>query len=273
MRIIHAGIGFVFIICLLSSCAVIEHRIFSSTQINTPSLQHKNDHNFSLSASVPAGVDFQSSYALTNRLAILGGLFSYKNKDEEKRYSIFSSDRDSSLLLYKHKGFHLGTGGYFPLIKDRSPLFISVFGTYTNGDFKMIETLYDNSVPGGSKINYYNSDIKRLALQSSLHFYSKHIHQAFTTRYNYVVYANVNTDYTVSEQISYNLPPSGHSRYSSFVDFGFETRIFFDEKQKTGIQLFGSATARLNDKDFNFYYYPLRIGIGFIANSPFSRKK
>jgi len=260
------------IICLLCSCATINRKLYAPTQINTPSLQEKHDHNFSVAVSAPSGFDLHGSYALTNRLAILGGLFTYRNKDEEESYSIFSSYRANATLLYKHNGFHLGAGSYFPLIKDiSSSLFISVFGTYTNGDFKMSETSSSNSNPG-IKNNFYNSDMKRWALQSSLHFYAKHIHQAITARYNYIEYANVYTDYTQAEQFSYNLPPNGHSKSSSFIDFGFDTKIFFDEKQKLGIQIFGALTARLNDKDYNFYHYPMRVGIGLVVNSPFRNK-
>jgi len=272
MKMFLNKLAIFFIVCLYSSCASIDRKLYAPTQINTPSLQKKNDHNFSVSVSAPAGFDLHGSYAITNRLAIIGGLFSYRNKDEEKSYSIFSSHRDSALLLYKHKGYHVGFGGYFPLIKDKSSLFISVFGTYTNGNFKMDETLFSNTNPGIPKMNFYNSDINRWALQTSLHFYSKQIHQSLTTRYNYVGYSSVSTDYTQSEQVSYNLPPLGHSKWSSFADFGFDTKIFFTKKQKLGIQIFGSATARINDKDFNFDHYPFRIGIGLVANSPFSNK-
>lgn len=248
---------------------MIERKIYAPTQINTPSLEEKHDHNFSLSVSSPTGYDLNGSYALTTRIAIIGGLFSYRNKDEEKAYSIFSSNRDSALLLYKHKGFHIGAGGYFPLVKDHSSLFLSFFGTYTNGSFEMNETSFTNTSLSVAKYNFYNSDIRRWALQSSLHFYSKNIHQAITTRYNYVGYFNTVTDYTSSEQFSYNLPPDAYPRWSSFIDFGFDTKIFFTEKQKLGLQIFGSVTARVNDKDYDFYHYPFRIGAGLVVKSPF----
>lgn len=261
-----------FTLCSFCSCAVIERKIYAPTQINTPSLEQKYDHNFSFSVSTPTGYDLNGSYALTNRIAIIVGIFSYRNKDEEKGYSIFSSNRDSALLLYKHKGFHVGAGGYFPLVKDPS-LFLSFFGTYTKGSFEMSEKSFTNTSPLVAKNNFYNSDINRWALQSSLHFYSKNIHQSLTTRYNYIGYFNTVTDYTSNEQFSYNLPPNAHSTWSSFIDFGFDTKIFFKEKQKLGLQIFGSVTARVNDKDYNFYHYPFRIGAGLVVKSPFKNNK
>lgn len=274
MKILVNQLAVFFILCMLCSCAVIERKLYAPTQINTPSLKEKNDHNFSLSVSSPPGFDFHGSYAITNRLAIVGGLFSYRNKDEEKGYYIFSSDRDSTLLLYRHKGFHIGAGGYFPLTKEKSSaLFISVFGTYTGGDFKMNETLFSTANPGVAKKNFYTSTINRLALQSSLHFYTTQFHQALTVRYNSVSYSNVQTDYTVNEQQSYSLPPLGHSRWSSFLDLGFDSKIFFSKEERLGIQVFGAVAVRLNDRDFDFDYYPLRVGIGLVANSPFRKKK
>ena len=263
-----------FTLCSLCSCAVIERRIYAPTQINTPSLREKNDHNFSVTISTPAGFDLNGAYALTNRLAIVGGVFNYKNDDGEKDYSLFSSQRDSSLLTYKHKGFHIGAGGYFPLNKSTSSsLFLSAFGTLTKGEFEMTESSFSTSSPGVEKNNFYTSDIRRWALQSSLHFYSKHVHLAITTRYNYVGYFDVTTDYTSSEQLSYNLPPVAYPRWSSFIDFGFDTKIFFSEKQKLGVQLFGLVATRAKHRDFNFYYYPARIGAGLIVNAPFKNKK
>lgn len=272
MNLFFYRLLFILNICLLQSCSTIDRKLYSPTQINTPSLQKKNDHNFAGSISAPGAFDFHASYALTNRLAIIGGLFTHRNQDEEEAYSIFSSYRAKATLLYKHKGFHIGTGAYIPLIVDNSSLFISGFGTYTDGDFTMNETSNNNSIPG-TKYNFYSSDLKRWALQSSLHFYSKHVHQALTARYSHVTYSYIYTDYTQTEQQSYRLPPLGHSRFSSFVDFGFDTKVFFSEKQNLGIQVFGSIAARLNHEDYHFDHYPMRIGIGLVTNSPFRKKK
>ena len=261
-------------LCMLCSCASIERKLYTPTQVNTPSLQKRNDHNFSASVSSPSGFDLHGSYAITNRLAILGGLFTYRSKDTEENYSIFSTDRDSALLLYRHKGFHIGAGGYFPLSKNKSSsLFLSVFGIYTGGEFKMNETLFSNANAGIPQKNFYYSDINRWALQSSLHFYSPDFHQAISVRYNYVGYANASMDYTDQEQYSYRLPPLGHSKWSSFLDFGFDTKIFFTKKESLGVQLFGVAAIRLNDEGYNFDHQAFRGGIGLVANSPFRKKK
>jgi hypothetical protein len=263
-----------FLLSFLCSCSIIQRKIYAPTQTNTPSLQEKNDHSFSVTVSTPSGFDLNGGYALTNRLAIIGGLFSYRNRDSEERFSIFSTARDSSLLLYKHKGFIAGIGSYFPLLHDKSSLFLSFFGSYTSGSFEMNETLFTNTNPSSSpKLNFYKSDIKRWALQGSLHFYTKNIHQTLTTRYNHAGYFNVHTDYTSSEQTAYNFPPLAYPKWSSFLDFAFDTKIFFSQNQKLGLQVFGSATARVNEKDYDFYHYPFRLGAGLVLKSPFKNKK
>ncbi len=262
---------FLFSIC---SCSVIQRRLYSPTQVNSPSLQEKKDYNLSASVSTPPGFDFNSSYAITNRLAVIGGLYTYKNRDTEQHYYIFSPTFDSALLLYKHNGFHTGAGVYIPLVKDKNSFFISLFGIYTNGNFEMNETLYDNSTTTVSpKFNFYKSKINRWSLQGSVHFYNKIIHQTLTTRLNYVGYNHVITDYTLQEQSSYNLPPLAYPKWSTFLDFSFDTKIFFTKNQTVGLQLFGTLSGRLNSKDFDFYYYPIRLGTGFVIKPPFKNKK
>ena len=110
---------YLFISCaflLFCSCSI-ERKIYSSTQINNPSLQKKNDHSFSLTYSSPSGFDLTGGYAITNRLAIIAGAYSYRNNDHQTEALLFSNITSDAKLLYKHKGFHGGLGAYFPLSK------------------------------------------------------------------------------------------------------------------------------------------------------------
>ena len=267
----------IFIICFLisfCSCSVIQRRIYSPAQVNSPSLQQKKDYNLSLLVSTPSGFDFNGGYALTNRLAVIGGLYTYKNRDTEEDFSVFSTNIDSSLLLYKHKGFHAGAGAFIPLVQEKNSFFMSFFGIFTKGNFEMREKLFSNTIPSSSpKLNFYKGKINRWSLQGSLHFYNKIIHQTLTTRLNYVGYNNVVTDYTLSEQTSFNLPPIAYPEWTTFLDFSFDTKIFFTKKQTLGLQLFGTVTGLLNRKDYNFYYYPMRLGVGFVLKPPYFNKK
>jgi hypothetical protein len=249
----------------LGSC-IIERKIYTPTQVNNPVLQKAGDYSIASAYSSPTGVDVTSGYAITNRIALIGGLNFYNNKDKEEDFDIFSTNYDSAVLTYKYAGFHAGAGGYFPVSKDKETVFLSFFGGYIKNKFRMKESLYQGSsnpspVP---KLNFYNSNINRWFIQSAVNFYPKGFHIAFATRLNFAAYDDVMTDYTVNEQISYNLPPNGYPRVSTFLDFSFEAKYFFNKAQTLGVQTFFSSTSRLNKKEFNFYYYPFRTGIGLV---------
>jgi hypothetical protein len=266
-----------FFICLmlfwLCSCKTIHRKIFSPTQINNPFLQKKNDHSFSVSYSLPSGFDVSGGLAITNRLAIIGGAYTYKNRDKETQQFIFSRpDNDATaLLFYRHKGFHGGLGIYFPVSKKSTANFVSFFGGYTIGSFRMDERYFDNSTTSSvpSKISFYKSDISRYFLQGSLNLYGKNAEVSFISRYNYVGYGNVNTDYTTDEQRSYNLPPI-YPRFSQFLDIAFDAKFFLEEHPQFGLQFFGSITPRIHRRDYDFYHYAFRAGIGIVVKNPFT---
>ncbi|MEO7393687.1 MAG: hypothetical protein ABIU11_02030 [Chitinophagaceae bacterium] len=266
---------YVFILLCISffySGCTIERKLYSPTQVNNPSLQEKNDYSISATVSTPSGFDISGGYAITKRLAIIGGAFSYRNNDNQQSYNIFSANRDSSILTYKHKGFHAGAGFYFPLSKKRSSEFIAIFGGFTKGNFEMREKLYELS--GSSRtlqFNYYKSELNRWFLQTSINSYHNVVHFSLISRFNYVAYKNVNTNYNNNQQQEINLPPNGYPEGSSFLDFSFDTKIFFSKEQKVGLQIFSVITTRLNKKDFDFYIYPFRMGIGLFLNSPFTK--
>ena len=263
----------IFILLIFSSCSSIHRKIFSSTQINNPSLQQKKDHSFSLAYSTPAGFDFNGGYAITKRLAIIGGAYTHKNRDEEEAYSIFSRYNASSRLLYRHKGFHGGAGAYFPLSKKNHENIVSFFAGYTTGSFRMDETLYENSpdTSAPARVSFYKSNINRYFLQGSINIYSKNYEFSFISRYNYVGYANVVTDYTTNEQQSFRLPPLGYPKYSDFLDLAFDSKFYLTNNPQIGLQIFGSITPRLKRREFNFDYYPFRLGIGLVLKNPFKK--
>jgi len=256
---------------LFTGCDI-QRKIYSSTQVNNPSLEGKGDYSVSLTYSLPPGFDLNTGYAITNRLAVIGGVFTYKNSDQEESYYLFSANRDSSSLLYKHKGFHIGTGILIPLSQQKSSLFLSFFAGLTKGSFEMRESFYETAPNPGvtPRFNFYKSNINRWFVQGSLNLYHPLIHSSFSSRLNYAGYGNTRTDYDLNQQVSFNLPPNGYPKWSSFLDFSFDTKIFFSKNPMFGLQLFGTATTRLNREEFNFYYYPFRAGIGIVVKSPFS---
>jgi hypothetical protein len=258
---------------LLFSCSNIHRKLYSSTSINNPSLKQKNDHAFAVGYSIPSGFDFNSGYAITNRLAIIGGAYSHRNRDKEEEFALFSNESASSRLVYRHKGIHGGAGVFFPLVKKKSPGFASFFAGYMKGNFRMDERYFDNNVSPTlpARITFYKSNIDRYFLQGSMTAYPENAEISFSTRYNYVVYGDVVTDYSLDEQHSYKLPTVGYPASSQFLDLAFDAKIYFSEHPQWGLQLFGSITPRLKKRDFDFYYYPFRLGIGLVVKNPFKK--
>jgi len=119
---------------------------------------------------------------------------------------------------------------------------------------------------------FYKSDIGRYFLQGGFNAYLNQLEISLLARYDYVSYTDVTTSYSVSDQQNFNLPPLGYSKNSQFLDIAFDSKYFFTSDRRFGLQLFVSATARLNRKEFNFYYYPFRYGLGLIVKNPFRKK-
>ena len=101
--------------------------------------------------------------------------------------------------------------------------------------------------------------------------YDKLLHLSLITRFSYVGYNKIVTDYTTAEQVEYRLPDVGYKKWSPFFDFTFDTKIFFSEDHRFGMQFFGTISIRTKSEDFNFSTYPFRAGIGLVLKSPFKK--
>jgi hypothetical protein len=267
---------YLFILLSLSlffANCTIDRKLYSPTQVNNPSLKAKNDYSLSIAYSAPPGFDLTSGYAITKRLAIIAGAYSYKNRDKEVAFTIFPSHEDSSVLVYKHNGFHAGAGIYFPLSKKNQSEFLSFFGGFTKGNFEMREKFYDlTNNPTTPVLNFYKSDLNRWFLQGSINAYYGIFDISFITRFNYAGYTNVTTDYNNDQQHSFSLPPNGYPQWSSFLDFTLDAKAFFLKNNAIGLQFFATTATRLNKKDNDFFFYPYRLGMGIVLKKPVSKQ-
>jgi hypothetical protein len=262
-------------IVVLSSCRI-QRRIYSTLPINNPSVQEKNDYSVNATISDPQGFDLNGGFAITNRLALLAGAYTHKNKDVEIANG-FSSDYDSSNLVYRHNGFTLGAGVFFPL--GSSSTYLSFYGGVNKGTFKMNEALYEISPnpTGTARINSYKSDLNRYFLQGSLNHYSNAVEFSATIRYSIVEYKKVITDYTDAELAAYSLPPFVAHRSYPFIDFSMDTRVYFSQEPRWGLHVFAVASTMMNDDDdqagnSSYDYYPFRLGGGIFFRG-FTGKK
>ena len=251
---------------MLASCRI-ERKIYSSLPVNNPSLQDKGDYSVSATISDPKGFDLNGGFAVTNRLALIAGAYTHKNKDIEESF-VIGSQEDSSNLIYRHKGFTLGAGIFFPIFKKKPDSYLSFYSGINTGSFRMNEAYFEiNPTPSVQRLNEYKSKLNRYFLQGSINYYGKSIEASATTRFNLVEYKNVRTDYTNTQLSEYQLPPFVSHRLNSFVDFSTDLKVFFSNRPRWGIQFFTLISTRTNEDDDpgfgNFYhYYPFRIGTG-----------
>ncbi|NOT51695.1 MAG: hypothetical protein HOP10_10515 [Chitinophagaceae bacterium] len=263
-------------IILLQGCGIINRRIYSSNQPNNPSLEKKNDYSISATYGTPSGFDLNAGYAVSNRVAIIGGIYTQRYRDTEHNYEFFAGSRDSSKLFYHHNGFHIGAGVYLPLEKNTPEWFINFFGGYTAGSFRMNEELYHiDPPPVSTRFNYYKSRITRWFAQGSLNWYEKIYNQSFIVRYNLVGYDGVSTDYSATELEDYRLPIQGGSKWAQFLDLSLDSKFFFTKDRRIGLQLYATTTARLGNEfnKSNFAHYSFRFGVGLFFKPSFKIKE
>lgn len=236
--------------------------------ITNPSLQEKNDFSVNASIGEPKGFDINGGFAITDHFAVIAGLYTHKNKDVEINGGFFSSGYDSSNLVYRHNGFTIGAGSYFPLGQQGSTAYMSFFGGLNKGKFRMNENFYEISPNPSSKVNQYTSNLNRWFLQGSLNLYGNRVESSITTRLNVVQYKNVVTDYTNDELTNFRLPPMVSKGGNTFIDFAFDFKAFYSPEIRLGVLFYFVASTRLgegndpnNTKSF-YYCYPYRIGAG-----------
>jgi hypothetical protein len=254
-------------ICFLASCHI-ERKIYSPLPVNNPSVQKKNDFSVNATISEPKGFDMNGGFAITNHMAIIAGAYTHKNKDREEKHG-FTNQYDSSNLLYRHNGFTIGAGAFFPVFGKQSRSYLSFYSGINSGSFKMNEEFYRISpVPSASPmVNAYKSRLHRYFLQGSLSYYGDQVEASLNTRYNLVEYKKVTTDYTDNQLTEYQLPPFVSRRFNSFIDFSVDLKVFFSRNPRWGLQLFSLVSMRTNKYEFTganrfYYYYPFRAGTG-----------
>jgi hypothetical protein len=203
----------------------------------------------------------------------MAGAYTHRNSEQQTATDLFSDITTNVSLLYRHKGYHGGVGVYFPL-SNKNSSFASFFAGYTNGTFRMNEDGTEEDLSTGTTTPrdfFYKSNIGRYFLQGGFNSYLGQFEISILARYSYVRYSNITTNYSIAEQQEFYLPDVGYSKNSQFLDFAFDSKYFFTEKKRMGIQLFGSLTARLNQNEFNFPYYASRFGVGLVVKNWFHK--
>lgn len=211
--------------------------------------------------NISQGLDVQGAVAATNNIAVQAGY--YNRSETSNQNASFSSDNKAS-IKYKRNLFEFGLGYFTPLDKKQHMLF-QIYGGAGFGKTTIRERGTDFNLNAYSR--FYNTNITKYYLEPSLTFKTpKDIFAAtVATRGSIIKFGKIQTDYTSTEKMDYNL--DSLDRYGvlffepSFVgSFGFPKMPGMRIELQAGLSL-------LYDKSF-IDYRPFNFSIGLVFDIP-----
>ena len=180
--------------------------------VNAPNLQKAGDNklaayyssNFGNSNETAGnqynkskGYDLQAAYAISNHWAIQAN---YLNRSD-KNGGINGSSFDSSVVQYNRKAGDIGIG-YFTKISKRGSNFFQVFAGAGKGKYEIKDAGLIASIPYN---RFHNATINKYYIQPALIFSDKNISLGLVSRFSFVHYNKVETNYTTPQQSEFNL--------------------------------------------------------------------
>jgi len=206
--------------------------------------------------NIAQGLDVQGAVAVTNNIALQASYY-YRNETSSLDAGI---NIENNSVKYNRYLFEFGGGFFTPLDKKEHLL----FQFYTGVGFGK-STIRENGMDFNQNAytRFYDADLTKYYFEPSMTFRTPREIFAATiaTRWSIVKYRNINTDYTLSEKIDYNL--DSLNRYAvvffepSFVgSFGIPKFPGMRIELQTGLSL-------LWDQDF-IDYRPFNFSIGLV---------
>lgn len=216
---------------------------------NAPVLQKKGDSkvaayyasNFGNSNQVfgnnynkSRGYDLQTAYAITNHWALQAN-YAYRS---EKNGGFNQGSFDSSVITYKRKSGDIGVG-YFTQMGNKNNIF-QVFAGGGKGTYK----LKDGGTTGGSIYNrFHDGDINKFYVQPGFILAGSNLSFAFASRFSFINYKKIRTNYSQVEQQSFNLLGLENKTLSFWepaliFNFGFESLHHLRFELQLGASLF-----------------------------------
>ena len=254
---------FVVISAMLCSCYSPRYVYSPSTQ-NIPLLNKKNDLEFSAfyAGSLNAfkgkgnynrGFDIQSAWAVSNHFALMVNESARWEKNGANDTFFYS---DSSSLSYKRNFTEFGFG-YFSLMHHNAKMKIQLFGGAAFGGSKISDDYFSNGIQTDK---YHNSKVIKIFVQPAL-IYSptKNFSGALTSRFTEVIFAHINTNYTLSELDNYildslNTSPVYFWEPAVSYTFGFK-------RVPVKIRIQGSITILINHRFVEHRTGNLALGV------------
>ncbi len=199
-----------FVICVaLTSCRT-PRFIYSPAPPNNPYFREKGESKLAAYYSTAAsendlqdeyndGLDLQAAYAVSDHWAFTADYFKRNEKDVFSNYN--RNFFDSSIIRYDRHLVNFGTGYFMPITNDKKIMF-NIYGGLGFGKYSFTDNGFDNGV---NYSRYYNGDISKWYLQSSINFFVKNFRTGLIGKVSAVHYGDVLTSYSPAELEYYDL--------------------------------------------------------------------
>ena len=144
------------------------------------------------------GYDLQAAYAITNHWALQASYFkrNEKSENEVNRGSLFYSS-----LLYNRKSADAGIG-YFTKLGNSSRNFFQVFAGGGTGKYEIKDISERDSI---SYNLFHTADVNKFYIQPAFIFSFDNVSMGLVSRFSFVNYKKVETNYSEAQQLSFNL--------------------------------------------------------------------
>lgn len=264
---------------MLTACKSYRYVYAPSPAVN-PFFTAKGDNQFALYYSGSGdnaepgkrekneGLDIQGAYAISDRVALTGSYY-YRTEQDFYPSSLTTQtvNFSTSTVNYKRKLFDIGAGYFIPLDKKKEFVF-NLYGGIGFGDFAIADKGTDTNDDPYTR--NYKANMVKWYLQPSLNFFpAKHIRIGCISKFSFVSYNTVSTDYTTAEQ-SYFLLDKLPGKTIAFFEPGLNLQFSIPKAEWLKVE--SSFLAAIKWKENRPPHRSNNLSIG-IAVSPFNIKK
>lgn len=154
------------------------------------------DDGFNINKS--KGYDLQAAYAISNHWALQA---SYFHRNEKSESSTNRGSFNYASLLYNRKSADAGIG-YYTKMGNSSHNFFQIFAGGGTGKYEI------KDISSIDSINYnlfHTADLNKFYLQPAFIFSYDNISFGLVSRFSFVNYKKVETNYSESQQLNFNL--------------------------------------------------------------------
>jgi len=208
----------IFAIASLVSCYTPRY-VYSPAAQDVPLLVEKNDSRISFNYSTNLtgnkkingqsvnqysnGIDLHGAYAVSNHFAIQASYFSRRERNSGDFYTY----RDSATIRYQRHLTEVG-GGYFTKLNKAGSLLFQGFAGVAKGHF----SLNDNGLDGNGQAysRFHRADVSKFYIQPAIMYqHNKQSAVSVSSRFSFVNYDNIQTDYAANELTNFELETLG----------------------------------------------------------------